>query len=247
MSIMDWKRHFCPHRFAASAMIVFFMLTVSSTIAGRHRKSLVSETLAPVPTPLGISGRKLLRFPRGECIVLRPPIKLVSEEEKGQYLGTDEETELVRHVLPPGSRWRIEPNRPEDLTTFNCATFAVGDVIGLSRADFVTPQAVSFTNMQNPAHILLQEFFDCLATYPMAEIKWHELDHLESLRDNDVVVFATHGSSEEYVHLGRIVKWQGGNRMLSKMGRGPIVRGTIQRTAQAYEGRFDEIQIYRRR
>jgi hypothetical protein len=171
----------------------------------------------------------------------------VSEEDRQQYRGTDEETELVRQVLPPGSGWRTDPNRPEEDTTFNCATFAIGDVIGLSRSDFLTPQAVSFTNMQNPAHVLLQEFFYCLATYPLAEIKWHELDRLETLSDNDVVVFATHGSSEEYVHLGRIAKWQGRNRMLSKMGRGPIVRGTIERTAQAYEGRFDEIQIYRRR
>ena len=247
MSIRNWKRHFCARRYAALAIIVFVVLTVNSAIAGRQRKYPTPETLAPIPTPIGISGRRLFRFRGGECIVLRPQIELLSEEEQQRYRGTDEETELVRQVLLPGSRWHVEPNRPEELSTFNCATFAIGDVIGLSRADFLDPRAVSFTNMQNPAHVLLEEYFYCLATYPLAEIKWHELDKLESLSDNDVIVFATHGLSREYVHLGRIAKWQGRNRMISKMGRGPIVRGTIQRTAQVYEGRFDEIQIYRRR
>lgn len=247
MSIRNWRRHFCARRYAALAIIVVVVLAVNNAIGGRHRKYPKAETLAPIPTPIGISGRRLFRFHRGECIVFRPPTELVSEDEQQRYRGTDEETELVPQVLPIGSRWRTEPNRPEEQTTFNCATFAIGDVIGLSRADFLEPRAVSFTNRQNAAHVLLQEFYYCLATHPLAEINWHELDQLESLSDNDVVVFATHGSSEEYVHLGRIAKWQGRNRMTSKMGRGPIVRGTIQRTAKAYEGKFDEIQIYRRR
>ena len=247
MSTRAWKRHFRSRRYMALAVIFFAALAVSSAIAGRQRKQLTPETLSPVPTSTGISGRRLFRFRRGECIVLRPPIELVSEEEQQRYGDTDDETGLVREVLPPDSRWRVASDRPEEQTTFNCATFAIGDVIGLSRADFLTPQAVSLTNMQNPAHILLEEFFYRVTTVPLAEIKWQDLDRLKSLRDNDVVVFANHGSNEEYVHLGRIAKWQGRNRMISKMGRGPIVRGTIQRTAQAYEGRFDEIQIYRRR
>lgn len=247
MSIRNWKRPFRARRLAALAMIAFVLLAVNSTIAGRSRGHWTSESLAPVPTTIGISGRRVFRFRGGECVVLRPPIDLVSEEEDQRYRGTDEETELVRHTLPTDSRWRVDPNRPEELTTFNCATFAIGDAIGLSRADFLDPRSASFTNKQNPAHVLLQEFYQRLATYSLAEVNWSQLDQLESLRDNDVVVFAIHGTDEEYVHLGKIIKWQGHNRMLSKMGRGPIVRGTLQRTAQAYEGRFNEIQIYRRR
>ncbi|WP_145385014.1 hypothetical protein [Stieleria neptunia] len=243
----DWNRHFGSRRYAALAMALVAVLAVNSAIAGRQRKDLAVETLPPIPTPIGYSGRRLFRFPGGECVVLRPPIELVSEEEQQRYRGTDAESELVREVLPPDSRWRVAPHRPEDESTFNCATFAIGDVIGLSRADFLITQAVSCTNNQNPAHVLLQEYFYSLATYPLAGIEWDELDRLESLGDNDVVVFAIHGSNDEYVHLGKIAKWRGRNQMVSKMGRGPIVRGTIQRTAQAYAGKFDEIQIYRRR
>ncbi len=247
MSIRNWKRHFSARKVAALAMIVFVVVAVNNTLAGRIRKATAAEALAPVPTQLGISGRRLFRLRHGECIVLRPPIELMSDEEHQRYLGTDEEADLVRHVLPPDSVWYVEPNRLEEQSTFNCATFAIGDVVGLSRADFLDPRAASFTNNQNPAYVLLQEFFRCLATYPVAEVNWDELDRLDSFKDDDVVVFATRGSDEEYVHLGRIAKWEGRNRMISKMGRGPIVRGTIERTAQAYEGRFDEIRIYRRR
>ncbi|QDT11978.1 hypothetical protein [Planctomycetes bacterium K23_9] len=247
MSTKYWKRHFFSRRYAALAMIAVVVLAMNSAIAGRNGKYPEMEFLAPIPTPIGISGRKLFRLRNGECIVIRPPIEFVSTEEQQRYSGTDEETELVPQVLPLDSPWRTDPSRPEDQTTFNCATFAIGDVIGLSRADFLEPRAVGFTNGQNPAHILLQEFYDRLATYPVADVDWSELDKLESLIDDDVVVFANHGSDEAYIHLGKISKSNGRNRMISKMGRGPIVRGTIERTVQVYEGRFDEIQIYRRR
>lgn len=230
-----------------SALALVGMLAVSSAIASRHKGRFAVETLSPIPTPLGISGRKLYRIRGSECVVLRPPTELVSQEEQQRFSGIDLEATFVRQEFPPGSPWHIEPNRPEDQTTFNCATFAIGEVIGLSHADYLTPQAVSFTNGENPAHVLLQEFFDCVATFPLAAIQWDKLDTLASLRDHDVVVFATHGSNEEYVHLGKIVKRQGHNRMISKFGRGPIVLGTIQHTVQAYEGGFDEIRIYRRR
>ncbi|KAA5546172.1 hypothetical protein FYK55_04560 [Roseiconus nitratireducens] len=247
MTIRGWKRHFGGRRFAFLGMIVFVVLAVNSAIAGRQRRYPVPETLAPIPTPIGVSGRRLFRFGEDECVVIRPPVELVGEVERQQYLGADEETDLVRQVLSPGNRWHTDPSRPEEQTTFNCASFAIGDVIGLSRADFINPRAVAFTNMQNPARVLLQEYFYRLETYPLAAVEWDELDTLESLGDDDVVVFATHGKDDEYVHLGKIAKVHGRNRMVSKMGRGPIVRGTIQRTAQEYEGRFDEIQIYRRR
>lgn len=245
MSIANWKRRLSTHRYAALAMILVVMLPVISAIAGNHRKYPIVESMAPVPTPIGISGRTMFRFRDGECIVIRPPVAFVSEEEQRRYRGTDEETELVRHALPPGSRWRTNPNHPEEQSSFNCATFAIGEVVGLSRLDFLEPRAVSYTNMQNPAHVLLQEFFSCVGTYPVAEV--NQLDELESINDNDVVVFASHGIETEYIHLGKIAKANGSNWMVSKMGRGPIVRGTIQRTAQTYEGRFDEIRIYRRR
>lgn len=227
------------------AMLVVVLL-VGGAVARPHRASYVAVTLDPAPTPIGYSGRTSFRFSRGECIVLRPPIELVGEDDWQLYNGVDEEKGLVRHILPVGDRWHVESNRPEQLTTFNCATFAIGEVIGLTRADYLNPQAASFLNGQNPAHILLQEFYSRYATYPLAGINWQQLDEIATLQENDVVVFATGGSDREYVHLGKITKWKGRNRMVSKMGRGPIVRGTIKTTAKIYEGRFNEIQIYRR-
>lgn len=247
MRPLEKKRPLHTRRLILPAVVVCFAFAVNVAVASYQRRFPRSETLTPIPTPIGISGRKLFRLRHGDCIVLRPPIDLASDAEQQRYCGTDEETELVRHVPAPDSRWRIDPNRLEEESTFNCATFALGDVIGLTRADFLDPRAVSATNWKNPAHVLLQEFFDRRAVYSLAGIKWSELDQLESLREDDVVVFATHGSDDEYVHLGRIAKSRGRNRMLSKMGRGPIVIGTLQTTARAYEGRFDEIQIYRRR
>ena len=244
MKVYDWGRR--PRVRYLAATVAFALFVASGVIAARWRTYPKIKSLAPIPTPLGISGRRLFRFRSGDCLVLQPPVGNISDDDHKSYRGTDETTDLVRLALPASSPWHIDPNRPEEQTTFNCGTFAVGDVIGLTRTDFLDPRAVSITNYQNPAHVLLEQFFERVATFPVGEIDWQELDRLDSLRDDDVVVFATHGSSDAYVHLGKIAKVNGSNRMVSKMGRGPIVRGTIQRTALVYEGRFDEVQIYRR-
>lgn len=237
---------FSTHTLAAASIVVTIMIAATISVGARFRKPAQAEDLAPIPTPLGICGRRLYRFEHGDCIVLRQPVKLFIDEDRLRYSGTDEDNELVRQQMPISDRWYTDPNQPEEQTTFNCATFAIGDVIELDRHDFLTPESVSFTNYQNPVDVLLREFYYEVESYSLESVDWKQLERLDSLEENDVVVFGYRNRNDSFAHLGKIQKLNGRNRMISKMGQGPIVRGTLQATADVFSGSFEEIRIYRR-
>ena len=83
---------------------------------------------------------------------------------------------------------------------------------------------------------------------PVDQVDWNHLETDGTLRDEDVVAFSiAQNGKTEFVHFGKIIQQDGRNRLISKLGLGPIVIGSLENTAAEYEGQFSELQIYRKK
>ncbi len=198
----------------------------------------------------GIIGRVGIRLANGECTIIRQPVQFRSYRDLVDCLDLDPSTpeddlELVEE--PPNSRWYVSPDNLSEYTTFNCATYAIGDSIGLSKSDWLEASPVAWTDDQCPAQMVLDNYFDLVSKHSLADIDWLALESSTSLLDGDVVTYSDCEIEEKHVHFGRVEKHLGRNLLVSKMGQGPIARGSLAAVSRHFANEFSEVRIYRRR
>ena len=129
------------------------------------------------------------------------------------------------------------------LTTFNCATYALGDVTELTKTDWLELRPTSWTKGLNPTSLILDSYFSRIATFPWSPDLPTSVE-TDSLEPGDVVVFV---APQGYCHLGKVYELESGNTLVSKLGTGSLVRGSISATANYYARQVTAIQVYRRR
>jgi hypothetical protein len=220
--------------------------TTSGERAEHAEATADREWMEPVRTMIGLTGRSLLRCPAGDCIVLHfPPVRVDNREALEIFKrlpGIAEEDAEVH--LDPNSRW-CQYDARYATNTFNCCTYAVGDVVGLTTDDWISCDAIGNTCFTNPMQVLLDSYFERVKVYRPPFIGM-ETD--PALRAEDVLCFVNTASPRPtYCHAGRVCKRNGTNRLVSKIGEGPILRTSIKAVAMRYSAGFDEIWVYRAR
>lgn len=206
--------------------------------------------LDPVRIDGRIVGRVATQLPDAQCIVLRYPMQFPTPEarldvEKGDPNRDDDDLELL--VIDPNNRWYVDPNHPEQLTTFNCATFALGEKIGLTRSDWLETVSTDWTNDTCPTQVVLDCFYTIHAVYSADDLDCRTLDTSDGLNTGDIITFVKRGHSVNHIHLCLVQKVGKRNLLIGKLTTGPIVSGTFCATFQHYRVLFDEVRIYRER
>lgn len=74
-----------------------------------------------------------------------------------------------------------------------------------------------------------------VAEHHEPEIDWGALEASDQLHSGDIVEFSIgSGPHATILHMGRILKTDAGNVLLSKFGRGPIVQSTLEAAGNLY-------------
>ncbi|MCA9126026.1 MAG: hypothetical protein KDB22_03035 [Planctomycetales bacterium] len=182
----------------------------------------------------GLTGRSMIYLPAGPCIVLRyPPLTPPAYDMEGYRTLTSKDPSSTDRLLAYGS-----------LSTFNCATYAFGEVLDLQPDEWIEPLARLDTFYSIPAQVVLDSFYDLVANHQIEQLDWSTLEQDQGFRDGDVIVYSklVHGK-EMIVHLGKIARQDSINKLHSKLGNGPIAESSLQRCAETFAA--DSVLHYR--
>ena len=197
----------------------------------------------------GLAGRYAIFLPAGECVVYRhPPSAAELPDLTPVFVGdpSDDTDNGELYTEDPTSYWGQKMQwDDESQSTFNCCTYAVADVVGLSVNDWVEPRANSSTGFQIPIEVILNSYYE-LVSVETIPVNWSGLQQDKALHEGDVVCYVDNRASTVFAHVGRISKKNNANWMVSKLGLGPVVRATMQVTASGYSDQFSEVRIYRK-
>lgn len=210
---------------------------------------IVRQRIDAVNTNRGLTGRSVLFLPAGPCVMLHyPPIEPLQLDL--EQLFPVEATAHCNVVASDelGEYWQAAiAVRAGNETMFNCATFALGEVLDLKADDWVSPVPTAETRYSVPAQVILDSYFDLVASYAGDELEQLP-DVVAGCQAGDIVCFSLSSDDQiAHAHMGKLVDWHGRLLLVSKLGEGPIVRTTVAACARAYAGQFTQIQVYRRK
>lgn len=194
--------------------------------------------------------RSVIHLNAGECVLIEPPPQYLSLADiQKQLIGNpdSDQDNLELYRALPDSLWDIAPADRSDYSTFNCATFAIGENVGLGRNDWLEPLPTDWSHGISPAQVVLDEFYQLIATYSLQADGLTQLDHSTRWIDGDVVVFFNERVAGGLLHFAKLETSGHGIRLVGKLGRGPIVRGTLTQTASRFQNEFTQVRVYRRR
>lgn len=205
----------------------------------------------------GLTGRSIVKCPAGDCLLLHyaPTEKWLSlrliptPEQFDLLLKTPENCKADRcQILPPGERWGGAEIDEATLSTFNCCSYALGDVLDLGPGDWIDTTEHPETGSAAPFQTALDSFFDSVTTFQTTRSAPDDLESSVLLHDGDLICFVlNHGLWRETIHVGIVRRKCDRNWIESKMGMGPIVLSTARQMASCYVGLFDEVDVYRQR
>ncbi len=206
--------------------------------------------IEPIRTHLGLTGRSVLACPAGYCVILHYPPAPVDIEDLTDVLEGDPASDEDNGELyyDPNSRWCTAAAMGEARNTFNCCTFAVGDVAGLTPEDWIVPIPSGDAFNTLPMDVILNSYYQRVQAIEGPRINWQAIERDDSLQTDDVLCYVR--TTDQYVcytHVGKIWKQDGRNWLISKFGAGPIIRATVEATGQGFSGEFDKIWIYRQK
>jgi hypothetical protein len=102
-----------------------------------------------------------------------------------------------------GDRWHVASDDRGKLSTFNCATYAIGEAIGLASDDWLEPFVDSAAEGTSPAGIVLEHFYDRVGRWRLVDVDWGKLGSLPSLQADDVLVLVQRSDGDsEIIHMG---------------------------------------------
>jgi hypothetical protein len=239
----------------------FFLPILLCLAAGCHREQAelplpipdhlaVGERypLEPIITHVGLTGRSVLACTAGYCVILHYPPAPVEIEDLTSVLEDDPHSDQDNGEVydDPRSPWCSPNVVPSALNTFNCCTFAVGDVVGLTPRDWIRPIPSGDTYFTAPMEVLLDSFFRRVKIYPAPKSDWSRIENDSDLQEDDVICFVAVGREyTTYTHVGKIFKRLDKNWIISKFGAGPILRTTLRATAAKFSDQFDQVWVYR--
>ncbi len=218
--------------------------------------------MVPVRTEVGLTGRSEIECPLGRCVVLHyPPYEMNSAQSSemdeivetvlmGDASTAEDDGEL--HCQQVG-RWCPGVGSETEVvqSTFNCCTFAVGDVVGLTTRDWIMGFSCSATDDTCPMQVILNNYFEQIRYYRDGGIgiDWMGIEGDPALQQDDVLClvqsYELNGVATEIIHAGKIWKHEGRNWLISKLGAGPILVAPIESVAGSFEVDFDVVQVYR--
>ena len=117
-----------------------------------------------------------------------------------------------------------------DPRDFNCHAMAIGSGVGLTPEYWLEGCASASTLFENPAQVMLDVYYQKLN---------------EQIADNDVFVLRD-SKTDGLVHSGFLRNVDGINLAVSKFGEGPVCLTSFELLSSVYQGRFDQVQWYRR-
>lgn len=209
--------------------------------------------LSSAPHTSGVTGRSMLTLPAGQMVVLHVP---PNEEEPvtnapvliGDPSDSEDDGEIVE--FSQVQNFRTPDERDVHLSAYNCAAFAFADLPGFRLDDWIEPSASEATFYQVPAEIVLNSYFDITAKIAISPGDLEPPADLQQAdcRSGDVIAFiADVGEQSEYVHFGKLEFRDGIMLVVSKVGKGPIVRARLRNYLAEYQGQFNTLRFYRRK
>ncbi len=217
--------------------------------------------LEPVRGTWGLTGRSKISCPAGDCILFHfaRTERLLTQDAADEFseyslpnmLKTalnreDSDAENDGMVVPPSERWGGQEADKITLATFNCAAYAVGELLDLRDGDWIDTRRRNDTNGTIPFSIVLESYFSEVKRIPASDVNWDALSDSSELQPDDLICFERdYGRWQECMHVGRIRSRRGRNWIESEIGRGPIVLSTLAAVAKAYGPTFDSVVIYR--
>ncbi|HBE71119.1 MAG TPA: hypothetical protein DDW52_23475 [Planctomycetaceae bacterium] len=209
------------------ALLVLVQLT-AQTIHVAGSQSNPRQRLTAVRFEGGLVGRSVLQLEAGPCVILHfsddapdgfhvPDMCELSIETRSKL---QQEFPLIQH---------------SDHTTFNCVTFALAGTLPLGPNDWIDCFARDSTCYVDSARIAVESTCFHVEEQRGPEINWEALATSERLRNGDIVEYSvSSGPYTTILHMGRILKTDAGNELLSKFGRGPIVQSTLEAAGELY-------------
>jgi len=203
----------------------------------------------------------VIRCPAGDCILHHfPPTETLVGIDGGDptspfYLDNmlevllnpdDGDTANNGVILPVPERWGGDDADEVTLATFNCAAYAVGDLLDLHEGDWVDTASGPDTNETIPFKVVLDSYFKECLRIPAQDADWSQLANSAELHPNDLLCLLQQSAGKtEFGHVGRIRRHQDQNWLESKIGRGPIVLARLDSVAAAYATSFNTVLIFR--
>lgn len=236
---------FCSLSIFAFAYVVFFAgeteLSFPATEKIRQRVELPEITLGMATSFDGVAVQQsYLQSPRERIFLERYPVAF--EPIEGAV--TPEEGEIAEPFFEPDSHWYQGFDNGLCQTSFNCGTFAVGDFLGLEPTHVL--DGVYREGYGNPLQNILDEYFDKVIDVRLEEnFDPKSFENRTDLQVNDVVCFLeTRSPIPMFAHAGRVIKVDGSQQFLSKMGRrGPVMKTNLKTLLRIYD--CNRIQVFR--
>lgn len=213
------------------------------------RTELVTQSLAPETDETGILiQRSLVVCPAGDCVIRHYPPALSQIDHFADFRQSD----FGEIVWQPDNRWYSGQDRGVCVSTFNCGTFAVGDLIPLTPSDWLGTDPTT-DGRPTPLAVILDSFFDVIRELTVADaMSESEFKQDRQLRDGDVVTFEVESNEtrpifRRFTHAGRLQSRDGVNRLLSKFGGfGPVALTNLRFPQRMFPG-ADVVRVYRYR
>jgi hypothetical protein len=214
--------------------------------AGNLVFNLKRVPIAPLMKPgAAYISRSLLECPAGPCVLEHRPEEWTPLEELDKY----QQDDFAELIFKPGNPWHVGQDSGICAATFNCATFAVGDFIGLTPNDWLNP-APSSDGYPTPIAVILDSFFTPVHELSLIDaVHDRQFETDERLREGDVVSFERIDDRDDptrrnFTHLGLVQKQDGVNRLLSKFGQGPVLLSDLNFAHRMFPG-GQKIVVYR--
>ncbi|HSG72873.1 MAG TPA: hypothetical protein VLA12_20840 [Planctomycetaceae bacterium] len=224
--------------------------------------ALIRRPITSLRMDRGLTARSVIDCPTGECIVLHYPVKFVSQPGEIEQFFQD-----LRNLIsasPEGGEddgevlhddwdhWSHDQRLGGGQATFNCCTYAVADVAGLTKSDWISPNPIDATDFTIPMKVLLDSFYRSVHIESLNQIDWNTLERDPRIKDGDVFCYVrlgvqgeSIGQIQEFTHVGKILRRDDRHWLVSKLGMGPVVRSGLGATGKLFHGEFDQIRVYR--
>jgi hypothetical protein len=207
--------------------------------SGFPRREILSTT------PPHLTGRDLIHLPTGSCVIFQiPPIGPGNQplDDPQSWIPSTTRGAVEIYQERPGSYWYRSIDHRRCIPTLNCVSYVFGPYAGFTVNDYVACDASPATNHRNPTQQLLEAFCGHQKTF--SELEWSFARPPFAWRNGDIVCYYNSGS-QRFLHLCLVDTSQQEIRLVGKIGAGPVIRTSIETLNQIYQGRYDEVQIYR--
>lgn len=247
------SRHHRLQALVTATLLAAVSLPFCNAVTLRAKTIHPRLRLSSAPHTSGVTGRSLLTLPAGQMVVLHvPPNEEHSEPNAPVLVGdpadTDDDGEIVE--FSQVQSYRTPEERTVHLTAYNCAAFAFADLPGFRLDDWIEPVASEATFYLVPAEIVLNSYFDQTGeiAIPIGDIEPPADLKTADCRIGDVIAFVAQvGEQTEYVHFGKVEIRDGIMLVVSKVGKGPIIRARLRNYLAEYQGQVNSLRFYRRK